>query len=214
MRELSNDPWTWTDLSPDEIRSLSERGDGPNSPLFQWDAVYQCNGLRPLIDADKPESGCAVLEAVYHCAMRGLVMPDWLVSAYLKRYRAVTEFKTASWDSPLSFGPPYPKGTNLAAKRKRRMFRIRVHNSVVSILQAEPETPIDKSLFERVGRPFGLGATLTEEYYYSFKRFLSVYMGSPSPADALLIPFCVSGATHAPTPAKNRKLAGRQKRRG
>ena len=36
-----------------------------------------------------------------------------------------------------------------------------------------PETPIDKGLFETIGKPLGFGATLTDEYYYLQKRIMT-----------------------------------------
>ena len=207
MRELSADPWEWPDLTAEELREMSEHTaeTGPNDPLFQYIAVRNCNALKAAIDAG---SGCAVLEAVSICALRGLVMPHWLASAFLKRYRAVTQARAASWDDPLSFGRPYAKGTNIRARRKALTLRLEVLHEVNSILSMELDTPIDKGLFERVGAPLALGATLAEEYYYTAKKIMASVGDPHGVGDALLAPYRVSPE---PNTAKNRKLAGRRK---
>ena len=200
MYKLPKDPWTWVDLSPDELEYLSKQcGDGPYLPMFQLVAVNTCNDLRPLIEADQANSGGAVLEAVFMCARNGLVMPDWLATAFMVRYCAVTHFHAASWDSPLSFGRHHPKGTRLAAELKRFKFQSQVALRITLIRHDEPGTPIDKNLFERVGKPFGLGATLTEDYYYTYVR--ENYISSIFKSKKKL------------SPAKSKKLAGRLKRR-
>ncbi len=209
MRDLSADPWEWPDLTAEELRELASQTTepGPNEPIFQYVAVRDCAGLRPLIEAG---SGRAVLEAVSICALRGLVMPDWLASAFLLRFRAVTQSRAASWDDPLSFGRPYPKGTNIQAQRKAFRLSVRVYNEVVSIRRKEPMTPIDKGLFERVGKPLGLGATLAQAYYYDMKERLAAPTNSRTVGAALLSPYRIN---QAPNTAKNRKLAGIRRNR-
>ncbi len=209
MRDLSADPWEWPDLTAEELCELaSQTADpGPNAPIFQYVAVRDCAALRPSIEAG---SGRAVLEAVSICALRGLVMPDWLASAFLKRYRAVTHARAASWDDTLSFGRPYPKGTNIQARHKAFRLMFHVYNEVSLIRQKEPWTPIDKGLFERVGGPLGLGATLAEEYYYAAKKRLEMPTAARMVGDALAQPYRIGPA---PNTAKIRKLAGRRRPR-
>ena len=43
---------------------------------------------------------------------------------------------------------------------------------ILAITQDELGTPIDPDLFARVGEEFGIGATLTYEYYYNAKKAL------------------------------------------
>ena len=204
MRDLSADPWEWPDLTKEELHELASQATeaGPSAPLFQYVAVRECASLRSSIETG---SGRAVLEAVSICALRGLVMPDWLASAFLKRYRAVTQARAASWDDPLSFGRPYPKGANIQARRKAFRLGFKVFNEVTLIRQKEPATPIDKGLFERVGGPLGLGATLAEEYYYAARKQIETPTASTLVRDALLSPYSIDRAANT---AKNRKFAG------
>lgn len=235
MLELPLDPWQWPDLTAEEFRELLEMVPGmdPETPLFQYLAVRECNDLKPAINRG---SGFAVLAAVQICGKHGLVMPEWLSYAFSRRYDAVVNCKAVSWDDPLSFGRPYPKGVNKNAQRKAKFLRFAVWRDINTIRKSEPGTPIDKGLFERVGRPLSIGATLAEEYYYSAKALVSE-VGFLSP-DHLFAPYFyttkvllgemgtrlkLNGVTDpllgpdiASDPqntAKNPKSAGRRKRR-
>ena len=174
MLELSADPWQWPDLDQEQFVELSKgaaRG-GPTAPLFQYVAVRRCNALKPEIEAG---SGFAVLAAVRICGTHGLVMPLWLVFAFNRRYDAVLNCRAASWDDPESFGRPYKKGSQLSAMRKARTLRFAVLNAVGDILSKTPDTPIDKQLFEQVGGPLAIGATLATEYYYQAKKIIGAW---------------------------------------
>jgi hypothetical protein len=162
------DPWT----ADFETAKLAQESCGldvadPNGPLYQAAAVKSIEAEKPAIDAG---DGFAVLACIRRCVTHGLVAPEWLAYAFDRRYDAVLNCRAGSWDSLLAFGKPYPVGTHLNALRKARLNRVKVRLDVTDILQREPETPIDKGLFERVGKSLGLGATLTEEFYYQAKR--------------------------------------------
>ena len=210
MQELSANPWEWPDLMPEQVRELSESdpGTGPETPLFQYFAVRRCNDLRVEIDAG---SGFAVLAAVRICGTHGLVMPEWLSYAFNRRYDAVLNCRASSWDDPMSFGKPYPKGTNIKARHKARMMRFAVLNAINDIRNKEKGAPIDKRLFERVGGQLFIGATLAEEYYYAAKRIGAALDGNDHGAGAALL----ESPHMSPTPntAKKRKTAGIQMQR-
>lgn len=141
----------------------------PCRPIFQAAAAKQVEASRHAIDAG---DGFAVLACIRLCVTHGLVAPEWLAYAFNRRYDTVLNCRADSWDSPLAFGRPYKKGTHLAALRKARTKRFAVWNAIDDIRKREPETPIDKGLFERVGGPLGVGATLAEDFYYQAKRML------------------------------------------
>jgi hypothetical protein len=168
MRELPADPWQWPKLTSEEIARLSAdpANEAPEGPLFQYMAVLECNELRKEIESSAATSGFAVLLAVRHCATHGLVLPDWLAYAFNRRFDSVLQCRASSWDDPISFGSPYPKGSHKNAMRKARIGRIAVHLAVGRRLEAAPETAIDKALFESVGKELGYGSTLTSDYYY------------------------------------------------
>ncbi len=195
MLELSPDPWLWPDFDAAQIVELSEisKSNKPEDPLFQYFAVKNCNALKPQIDAG---SGFAVLKAVRICGTHGLVMPLWLVYAFNRRYDAVHSFRVLSWDDPESFGRPYPKGTNQAAKRKALTLMLPVHSEIIAIRNKEENTPLDKALFERVGLKFNIGGTLAEEYFYLARK--------------AMFPFNIPLKKNT---AKKRKLAGIRKLR-
>jgi hypothetical protein len=156
------DPWTATD--DEAIREQESRpGESSCRPLAQ------CNAAR-MIEAEKAHieagDGFAVLACIRHCVTHGLVAPVWLAYAFNQRYDSVLNCRADSWDDPQAFGRPYPKGKHLNALRKARVNRFAVLNAVNAKLMSEPETAIDKRLFESIGKPLGLGSTSTEELYY------------------------------------------------
>lgn len=201
-------PWDWGELQPEEVRQLSEMtkaDDGPKGLLFQYFAVRKVMSLRPGIVAG---SGFDVLEAVAECARCGLVMPGWLAIAFLKRYRAVSQLRAKSWDDPLSFGRPYPKGTNIGAKRKAKVKGLDLYLRVKSLREKNPEESLLEA-FETVGKSMGIGKTLAEEYFYTQQQKLS-RLPADTLADALLVPHTL-GSDEPLSPAKTKKTAGRQK---
>lgn len=120
-------------------------------------------------DRQKFEAGdkWALLAAVRECARCSIPMPDWLATAFILAYDGVLNCRIGSWDE--AFGRPFPKGTHLAAKRKRRTKAPAVWLAVRKATDAGE--PLDEGLFERVGKKLGLGKTQTAEFYYSQKAF-------------------------------------------
>ncbi len=156
------DPWLWEDLDADAWQELAFRSHdfGPTSPVMQYAAVMRCKSERLAIENG---DGFAVLACVRTCGTSGLTMPDWLVSAFNRKYDAVLDCRASSWDDPKAFGAPYPKGTNLNALRKRRIGRLRMWSGVVQAVQTGQK--VNKIFFERLGEPYGYGKTLAEELY-------------------------------------------------
>lgn len=146
----------------------------PCGPLYQVVGARNIESLRSSIDKG---DGFAVLAAIRICLNHGLVGPEWLSYAFNRRYDQVLGCRAASWDDPKAFGKPYKKGTHLNALRKRREKCFAVLNYINEIRAREPSTPIDKALFERVGKRLGLGSTLTEEYYYQAKNIVNGTIG-------------------------------------
>jgi hypothetical protein len=108
------------------------------------------------------------LEAIFICAMNGFAIPMWCAQAYIDAVREVRHFRAKSWDDV--FGKPHPKGTQLKAKKSELYKSPVVYNRVTEIKQRNPETPIDRSLFEKIGKEFGLSGSLAERYYYEIKK--------------------------------------------
>ena len=197
------DPWT---ASYDDVireKDLWEKSNGsvssPLNPLLQADAACRIMEMK---DGIERGDGFAVLGAIRICVTHGLVAPEWLAYAFNRRYDAVNFARVGSWDDPLAFGRPYPKGRQLATVRKARAGRLAVWVCVVAKLRESPETPIDKGLFEEIGKPLGFGTTLTEKYYYEQKELFRKMFGENSEV-----------ARMSPSPAKIRKLAGLRKKR-
>lgn len=164
------DPWHASDEEAIEAERRHGNFSDPRGPLSQFLGAKRIEGMKAEIDAG---DGFAVLACIRICVTNGLVAPVWLAYAFNGRYDAVLHCRAGSWDSPLAFGKPYRKGAHIAALRKAREKRWAVWNAINDIRRREPETAIDKGLFERVGRPLGLGATLAEEYYYQVKKCMT-----------------------------------------
>jgi hypothetical protein len=114
-------------------------------------------------------NGKTILEAVFICSLNDFELPEWLQKAFRIAYRKVAHFKAGSWDEV--FGRPYSKGTHLSTKRENREKSYAVYRRISEIIRTEPEIPVDKNFFERVGKEFGIGgATKTSEIYYEIKK--------------------------------------------
>lgn len=113
----------------------------------------------------------AILEALNICASQSWPIPIWCAIAFSEALNEVEEYEVKSWDDV--FGRPHPSGMHLGAKKQEWGYSLKVFSRIEQIKKKEPATPIDGALFERVGREFGIGGkTLTEEYYYKWKRVL------------------------------------------
>ncbi|WP_150048682.1 hypothetical protein [Methylomonas rhizoryzae] len=162
--------WTFDEAMSEQNKYVAanpKRALDPSGPLFQWFA------LKNLEDYQKGfEQGDKhlLMVAISECAVHGLVMPDWVAMGYLRGFYAVSNARLKSWDD--AFERPYPKGTNLKAVRKKRELSMAVLNSINSILQSNPKTPIDSALFEQVGQEFDIGKTLAADYYYYAKKIV------------------------------------------
>lgn len=138
-------------------------------PLFRWLALQELAETHKLYKSGQEE---AIMEALYICTFNSLPVPLWLEMAFLNAYRKVRQYRAKSWDEV--FGKPHRKGTHLATKRQEREKSLLVYYRIREIKESEPQTPIDGSLFERVGRELALGGkTLIEEYYYKWKNKLT-----------------------------------------
>ena len=163
------DPWTATFEEMQEANLLSELPEAdPALPLYQWFGAQVIESMR----GETTESGFSVLACVRRCANHDLVMPQWLARAFIRRYDAVLRCRADSWDDPLAFGKPYPKGAHLSKLRAARTHRIDVYNRVVAAIRRNPERAIDVKLFREVGNEIGLKPTIVQTYYYDAAKFM------------------------------------------
>jgi hypothetical protein len=139
---------------------------GQRDPLTRWIDAHDLLSLAATYESTK-ENGI-VLEAIFTCAMNGFAIPVWCAQAYIDAVRKVRHYRAKSWDDV--FGKPHPQGTQLEAKKSELYKSPAVYNRVTEIKQRNPETPIDRSLFEKIGKEFGLSGSLAERYYYKIKK--------------------------------------------
>ncbi len=126
--------------------------------LGQWQAEY--------------EGGYtfALMKALYFCIHREIKMPDWVCREFKSGIRAINDCDAASLD--VVFGRPYPKGTNLCAMKKRKILRDAVFKRVREIKEMDPQTPVNRVLFRRVGKEVfpPIGGSEAEKLYYEAKK--------------------------------------------
>ena len=140
-----------------EEAQVQADADGTDGAVLRWGVAAQISANRNVYEA-------APLDGVAKCVRAGLLVPEWLAVAFVRAYDQVLNCRAASWDA--AFGPPFPKGTNLAAARHRRMARARIQPAIIAVLCKSPEArAIDKSFWEEVGRIVGAGASQTEKLY-------------------------------------------------
>lgn len=141
---------------PDAYASRASADTVESGAVWRWGGAQRLLGNRAHYEAH-PLDGAAV------CAVHDLVMPGWLAEAFLKRYRDAAHAHVRTWDE--AFGTPLKKGTNLAAYRRARVNRVKAALAFSNALQANPSRPVDKGLWDEIGREIGEGATRTEELY-------------------------------------------------
>lgn len=156
-----NPDWTGEEAVQEQRKWLdAQKPDGrARGPLEAWMSLQHIASFRNNYeDGDKG----AVLDAISACALDDLPLPEWLAYAYLSAYRAVAYYRSKDWNSV--FGEAHKKGTNLAAKRKRRELAPAIHNRAVDLIRCKPDTVIDAGFYEELAKEFNIGKSLAQEY--------------------------------------------------
>jgi hypothetical protein len=110
----------------------------------------------------------ALLDAIYYCLLLERALPEWLRKAFLGAYHSKTAYEIKSWND--AFGQPHPKGTHV--DKKKRHFELR-HVIVQRVEELQSEIPVDKRLFEKIGKDLGIGGgTTVSKIYYEERRRL------------------------------------------
>jgi hypothetical protein len=120
----------------------------------------------------------ALLYAIYHCLLMKRPLPEWLRAAFLHTYEARARFEIRSWDEV--FGRPVPKSTHLETEKRNAELRPLIIERVEAL---KAEKPIDKGLFEKIGRELNpplKGTTVSEIYYDERSRELYEMIYGPS----------------------------------
>jgi len=187
------------------------------------DAIRMVKGAQILLRrrdyfATTPMDGMAI------CARFGIAAPAWLADAFLSRFDKVLNFEVRSWDA--AFGSPRSKGINLARARQRRRLMGPLAKLFVENMNRDPDTAVDKLLWEHLGKSVGVSATTAEEIYREALRLgiaMSVgdvrELAKPPEPGAPRIVFGAGMTVRAALyransqPARSRKLAGSRRKR-
>ncbi len=141
----------------------------PTLPIYKVAAEESLLQERAKFEAGEK---IALLGAIRICANHDMPLPDWAASAFIRGYDNVLACRSDSWDEV--FGRPYKKGAHLSRMRQAREKRGAVWLKVNAAVQRDE--PINRELFESIGREIGVGKTRAEELYAQAKRML----GSPA----------------------------------
>ena len=186
------DPFTGT---VEEARAALAQPGGLR-PVGAWACAQELIARRAYFEAHP-------IDGVAKCVKSYLLPPEWLAVAFLRGYYAVMNGRAGSWDA--AFGAPYPKGTQLAAVRRRRINRGKVALAVSDAVQTNPEGAIDDEFWESIGRAVGEGKSNAQKLHRE-----AVVIG-------LAIPIAkIRGGLGWPvrrSPKKSQKLVGIKKRR-
>lgn len=115
--------------------------------------------------------GCAVMAAVAVCATHSLVMPRWLSDAFIRMRSRVVEGYVVSWDDAI--GRAWPRGARPKDIRRLKLKKARIHAAVWNRVKTDPETPINRILFDEIGEIPGIdssGSTVDRLYYQALKE--------------------------------------------
>jgi len=138
-------------------------------------------GLRAKYEAGNK---AALIWAVRFCHSEHIVAPDWVMLAFFKATNRWLTMEVKTLDE--AFDLVYPKGKHFNAARKRRAYQLDVYYRVIELHRAG--APLDDDLYERVGREFYIGKTLTKEYYAGGKAVIDAMPRERGPISQLLKP--------------------------
>lgn len=168
---MVNKDWTIEEAQAAHKAALLENParhpDDPTLPYPQWYALRKLDLIQTSYEQG---NAFALMHAINICATYEVIMPPWVALPYMKAFKTIVTYESKDWNEVL--GKPFPKDTNLSAKRKKWELQLDVFNTVGSLRRTNPERAIDAGLFEEAGKPFNIGKTLAEEYYYETKKIL------------------------------------------
>ncbi|GGW22994.1 hypothetical protein [Vreelandella hamiltonii] len=128
------------------------------APIYQWTTWNE--ELPRLEKAFEEGETIAVLQAVELCALRGLPMPEWCQSAYLKSWRKAKGAKCRTLDEAFGFSM---KGVKLRFARQKYLLADVV---VFKVLQLLEEGEKGSDAFLAVGKEQGIAWETVRDWYY------------------------------------------------
>jgi hypothetical protein len=107
----------------------------------------------------------AILWCLQYCMWSDQPIPPWLATAFDEACRKVYMREVKSWDDV--FGRPLAKGKRLATERRDA----RLARPLFTMIQDRHKAgaAINKELFHKVGKEFGVSGTVASEIYYGVR---------------------------------------------
>ena len=151
----------YTTAIQDLIREGSDCGDDSAHELA---ASRWLESLRNRYEAGEQ---IALLDAINYCATESVLMPDWVASEFVRKYRRVASYEVKTLDE--EFGPCIPENQQLAAMRRRYKMAVVVY--YLTMIAWYEGTPRDEGLFEEIASQIGVRSKSTvSRYFYWFKN--------------------------------------------
>lgn len=121
--------------------------------------------------------GYKVLRMLALCLSSDIPPPRWLSDAYVSKLAQVQNAQVGTLDG--AFGKPWPPGTRLHDVRNQKRLQEAIHRAVWALAMAEPDIPLDRALFKRIGVAAGIhkSASQAQRLYYQ-----ALDAGAPSVA--------------------------------
>lgn len=149
------DPWT-------AKFDLREEWEAVGTPAYaQWRAAQAILQLRDLVEKDR--DGIAVLTAISFAVRHGLVVPDWLANAYLKRFIRFERCEVASLDEAFDHMPTTERVR--AAQEKRAKLMPQISELLVEAITMNPARAVDNELFDEIAEKLGIGQGPCRDLY-------------------------------------------------
>jgi hypothetical protein len=114
-----------------------------------------------------------LIPMLYYYIETGEPVPFWLGQEFRRAYGAAWRHEVKSWDDV--FGPPLKKGKRPATERRNKMIAWQIIFRVQELHKAGKA--IDKSLFDFVGKEFGIGGTTASDLYYKTLKGYADFFG-------------------------------------
>ena len=124
----------------------------------------------------------ALWSAIRHCAWYQAVMPPWMVDAIDANYQGIKDGHVRDFNEAFGGKP---------GDRRTRARRERLHTSSLKVTYAIHAAhlkghAIDDSLFDDIGKQFGLGLSATRECYKAGRKLLpTLDWTAPKSGDAI-----------------------------
>ncbi len=145
--------------------------------------------------------GCTVLVELAKCLATGRPAPQPLIDSFVSRLAQVTDAQVGTLDA--AFGRIWAPGTKLHNVREQKRLRQAVHRAVWALKVAEPDLPMGRAFFKRIGALKGIhkSAGQAQRIYYDAVKAGAVNVAVLTKKSHVRAPVMRLSSHTAPAPA-------------